>query len=143
MINVLTVIFPFSLLCLFSFRISNKKLVSLKIWLKDNGLTPVVLKSGGISRTRRVLSPDDITRAVKFILNYAENFAVFLPGRIPGFKRSDLRLLPTSSTKASVYRLYETAMKEGVYYRLNVSVVAWNELLIFLTSGFMKNKVKC
>ena len=49
-------------------------------------------------------------KAVTFITNYAEQHALVLPGRVPGFKRSDIRLLPSSETKASVWRLYKAAM---------------------------------
>ena len=43
---------------------------------------------------------------VKFISNYAEDHAILLPGRIPGYSRDDLKLLPSSCTKASVYEEY-------------------------------------
>ncbi|XP_072175269.1 uncharacterized protein [Diadema setosum] len=92
--------------------ISHNKLIALKKWFRDHGLTPVQRKSGGRAPRTNLLSPTDIRDAVTFITNYAEDHAVFLPGRIPGFKRSDLRLLPASATKASVHRLYEQAMKD-------------------------------
>ena len=34
-----------------------------------------------------------------------------LPGRIPGYKRFDIKLLPSNYTKASVWRLYTAAME--------------------------------
>ena len=50
---------------------------------------------------------DTLQNVVSFLDNYAEEHAVALPGRVPGFKRSDIRLLPSSNTKASIHRLYE------------------------------------
>ena len=43
---------------------------------------------------------------VNFLRNYAEENAVLLPGRIPGFKRFDLQLLPTNTTKRGVWEHY-------------------------------------
>ena len=41
------------------------------------------------------------------LIRFAEEHAIALLGRVPGFKRSDIRLLPSSNTKASIHRLYE------------------------------------
>ena len=53
----------------------------------------------------------DISRVVNFFVNFAEDHALVLPGRVPGFKRFDIKLLPSSYTKASIWRLYTTAME--------------------------------
>ena len=37
-----------------------------------------------------------------YIKNYAEANGILLPGRIPGFKRTGIQLLPTQTTKRSV-----------------------------------------
>ena len=37
--------------------------------------------------------------AVTFLQNFAEANAILLPGRIPGYKRDDMQLLPSSMTK--------------------------------------------
>jgi len=48
--------------------------------------------------------PYAVTEDVKnFLNNYAEENAVLLPGRIPGFKNDDIRLLSSSETKMSVW----------------------------------------
>jgi hypothetical protein len=47
---------------------------------------------------------------VRFLTNYAENHAILLPGRIPGYKRDDLQLLPSSTTK-KVSKLKYTPFK--------------------------------
>ena len=54
-----------------------------------------------------VCSMDTLQNVVSFLDNYAEEHAVGLLDRVPGFKRSDIRLLPLSNTKASICRLYE------------------------------------
>ena len=52
------------------------------------------------------LSTDELRSIVSFLQNYAEENAILLPGRIPGYKRTDLQLLPTSTTKRQVWEYY-------------------------------------
>ena len=47
----------------------------------------------------QALSFDDINRIVKYLNQYVEQHAILLPGRIPGQKRDDVKLLPSSSSK--------------------------------------------
>ena len=51
--------------------------------------------------------------AILTIINYAETHGLVLPGRIPGYKRSDLQLLPSSTTIRQVWLLYRAAIEEG------------------------------
>ena len=51
----------------------------------------------------RTLSFVELTSLVKFIENYAEQHAILLPGRIPGYKRDDIKLLPSSTSKKVEY----------------------------------------
>ena len=53
---------------------------------------------------------DSQLRVVRFITNCAEENAVLLPGHIPGYKRSDLQLLPTNTTKREVWNDYVKAI---------------------------------
>ena len=55
---------------------------------------------------------EDKENAVKFIKNYAEVNALPLPGRMPLFNDYNIMLLPSDTTKASVYRKYVTSTKE-------------------------------
>ena len=48
----------------------------------------------------------ELQSIVMFLQNYAEENAILLPGRIPGYKRTDLQLLPTSTTKREVWECY-------------------------------------
>ena len=41
----------------------------------------------------------DIQRIVVFLANYAEEYAILLPGRMPGYKRNDMQLLLYRTTK--------------------------------------------
>ena len=50
-------------------------------------------------RPHNALSFAEVKRLIKFILNYAEDNAILLPGRIPGYKWDDLQLLPSNTTK--------------------------------------------
>ena len=59
------------------------------------------------------LSIDDRLCVQNVISNYAEVHAVLLPGSIPGFKRDDIKLLPSSKTKVNVWRRYKLAMGES------------------------------
>ena len=42
----------------------------------------------------------------RFITNYTEDNGIHLPGRIPGFKKTDIQLLPCHTTKKAVWRQY-------------------------------------
>ena len=48
-----------------------------------------------------------------FVSQYAEHHALVLPGRVPGFKRDDVKLLPSAETKAKVYGVYAITMKDS------------------------------
>ena len=50
----------------------------------------------------KALSFTDITSLIRFIENYAEQHAILLPGRIPGYKKDDIKLL---QVKGTVYKL--------------------------------------
>ena len=40
-----------------------------------------------------------ITNVTEFLKNYAGENAILLPGRVPGHKRDDIKLLPSSCSK--------------------------------------------
>ena len=56
-----------------------------------------------------------------FLQNYVEENAIILPGRIPGFKSDDIRVLSSSESKMSVWRIYtstcEVSCKQAVSYK--------------------------
>ena len=49
---------------------------------------------------------EELMDTVTFIKNYAETHCILLPGRIPGYKRMDLQLLPTHMTKRGIWSDY-------------------------------------
>ena len=62
--------------------------------------------TGGLKNCKHALSLEDIELLVCFILNFAEDHGIVLPGRIPGFKRDDVKVLPSNFTKAEIWRIY-------------------------------------
>lgn len=55
---------------------------------------------------------------VKFIVSYAEDNAILLPGRIPGYKRDDVQLLPSNTTKhvrINVHHYRTSLPLRGIY----------------------------
>ena len=88
--------------------IGVKRFKNLARNFKENGLTPRIH-----GNTRKVphnaLSFSSIQFFVKFVFNYAEQHALLLPGRVPGYSRSDLQLLPSSVSKQAIWRVYHAA----------------------------------
>ena len=76
-----------------------------KSWM-ENGLRPC--KRSPWNATKLT----DIENVVRFVNHYAENNAILLPGRIPGYKRDDIQLLPSSITKREVWQLYQQSATE-------------------------------
>ena len=52
------------------------------------------------------LTADDLQHVVNFLFSYAEDHAILLPGRVPGYKDSDRQLLPSNTTKRAVWHIY-------------------------------------
>ena len=91
----------------FCYSISMDKLTYLSKHFQTNGLTLPQRRSGGRQSNKRVLSFDDTGRAIRFIKNFAQDHALSLPGRVSGFKRDDISLLPSAYPKSRIYRLYK------------------------------------
>ena len=51
---------------------------------------------------KHTLSFQEMEKVTSFVTNYAEEHGILLPGRILGYKRDDLKLLPSSCTETSV-----------------------------------------
>ena len=78
--------------------VGNHRVKAIRQSYLQNGLTPHCHGNSGRS-SHNALTYKQIECIVKFIQNYAEQHAVLLPGRIPGQKRDDLKLLPSSDSK--------------------------------------------
>ena len=88
----------------------RSKFEAIKKSWEENGLRPRSRKHKAPHNTTKL---SDVEHTVRFILHYAENNAILLPGRIPGYKRDDLQLLPSSVTKREVWQLYHQASSEA------------------------------
>ena len=63
-----------------------------------NGLVPRLHGNPG-RVAQNALDFEAVGKIITFVLQYAEVKAILLPGRIPGYKRDDLQILPSSTTK--------------------------------------------
>lgn len=97
---------------LFLHTVGKKRLRNLSLSLRENGLTPRV---HGNSRRlpKHSLSYQAIEYVVRFLLTYSEQHALLLPGRIPGYSRSDMKLLPSSVSKRGIWRVYRSAAESS------------------------------
>ena len=87
--------------------------------------------SGG--RQKTALSFAEIQRVSRFILNFAEQHSIILPGRIPVFKRDDVKVLPSCETKSYVWRQYKAASTEGQrIVRCSTFRKLWKQLLPYV-----------
>jgi len=80
---------------------------------------------------------DDLKRVVQFITSYAEDHALVLPGRVTGFKRDDIKLLPSSHGKGKVYATYQESVKESGMRVVGESSFfsLWQQLTPFVVSA--------
>ena len=97
----------------FSFlhTIGKKRLQNLAKSLKENGITPCI--HGNVrKRPQHSLSFISTEFMVRFLLIYAEQNVMLLPGRVPGYSRSDIKLLPSSVSKRGIWKVYRCAADE-------------------------------
>ena len=90
---------------------------SLKEHYEASGLSLRV--RGNRKRLPHNAIPQAVTEDVKnFLTNYVKENAVLLPGRIPGFKNDDIKLLLSSDTKMSLWCEFKKAEtgKQAVCY---------------------------
>ena len=93
------------------YGISYSRFRRLKDHYEENGISPRV--HGNRKRLPHNTTPQAVNEDVKiFLTNYVEENAVLLPGRIPGFKNEDIKLLSSSETKMSVWREFKKACEE-------------------------------
>ena len=79
-------------------------------------------------------SVETVENVVKFIMNIAEEQALILPGRVPGFKRVDVKLLPSVLTKYSLWKTYEGICASQGHISVGYSKFCdlWNQLCPFV-----------
>ena len=105
---------------LFLHTVSEKRLRNLQKTLQENGLAP--RQHGNLRRLpANTISFADTQRVVEFLQAYAEANAILLPGRIPGYKRTDVQLLPSCTTKRHVWQQYCTALVGSAHQQVAYS----------------------
>lgn len=97
-------------LCMYG--ISYSRFRRLKDHYQNHGI------SQRIHGNTKRLPPNTLPQAVAedaktFLNNYVEDNAVLLPGRIPGYKSDDIKLLSSSETKMSVWREFQRACEQS------------------------------
>ena len=86
---------------LFLHSVGDFCLRAIKAHYLKEGIIPRI--HGLVGRpTYNALVLEDVRGIILFVLQYAETNGILLPGRIPGYKRDDLLLLPSSTTKRAV-----------------------------------------
>lgn len=80
---------------------------------------------------------DDVKRVVQFVTNYADSNALVLPGRVPGFKKDDIKLLPSSHTKVRVYEAYKMSLATTDHRVVGHSsfYLLWKQLTPFVVTA--------
>lgn len=108
---------------MFAHGISKKRYKRLRTIFKEDGV--IEKKHGNTGRvTKKTLSLECVRYVVTFIQNYAEQNAIYLPGRWATHFNMSVKLLPTSVTKKTVFRLYEKACMEKKMRCVNI-VTFW------------------
>ena len=91
---------------LFLHDIGDFRLRAIRAHYLSEGLVPRI--HGHTGRTApNALVLEDVRGIITFILQYVESNGILLPGRIPGYKRDDIKLLPSSTTKRAVWVLFQ------------------------------------
>jgi hypothetical protein len=93
--------------------IGKKRLNNLVTHYQQNGLTP---REHG--NTRRIpshtLSLQSVEYVIQTLLSLAEQQGLVLPGRVPGCKQDDLKLLPSSLSKRDIWKKYCEALQAAM-----------------------------
>ena len=78
--------------------VGKHKVQAIKRHFLDNGISTREHGNNG-NHPKHALTFSMILGILQFIQNYAEQHAILLPGRIPGFKQDNVKVLPSSDTK--------------------------------------------
>ena len=93
---------------LFLHGISKKKLFNIKSSLSKNGIAPRV--HGNTKRLpANTMTLQSVEYVVRFLLSYTEQHGLLLLGRVPGYSRDDIKLLPSSISKRGIWNVYTEA----------------------------------
>ena len=115
------------------YGISDSRLCRLKEHYDKYGIFPRTH-----CNTKRLPSntlPQLVTENVhNFLANYVKENAIVLPGRIPGFKSNEVKVLPSSKTKMSVWRAYTSTCEASGVQAVSYSKFAelWPQSILML-----------
>ena len=93
---------------LFFRNIHEKRFKNLMKHFKLVGVTPRTHENSR-KRPHNALSFESVNYITTLITNYSEQHGLVLPGRVPGYSRTDILLLPSSTSKHSVWLDYQQA----------------------------------
>ena len=110
------------------YGISNICFRQLREHYKNSGLSSRT--HGNTKRLPKNTIPYAVVEDDKlFFSNYAEENEISLPGRIPGYKDEDIKLLSSHETKIGIWRTFEVTCKatgkQGVSY--SKSIELWDQ----------------
>ena len=114
---------------LFLHNIGKFRLDAIKRRYVTEGMVPRIHHSGRTAPNALVL--EDVRCILQFVMEYVETNGILLPGRIPGYKRDDIQLLPSSTTKRAVWLLYQDSAitlsaRSITYSTFCVEEVSWS-----------------
>ncbi len=73
--------------------------------IQDHGIS--LRLHGNLKRLpHNALSFVCVENVIRFLVNYAATNAILLPWRIPGYRSTDIKLLPSSVSKRGIWKLY-------------------------------------
>ena len=97
---------------MFLHGIGRTRLKNIRCSIRMQGLLP--REHGNKHRQlHNALSFEDTEYVVHFIFSYVEQFALLLPGRVPGYSRSDIQLLASSKSKRGIWNVYHQTAGES------------------------------
>ena len=91
---------------------------------KRNGLTS--RRHGNTGRTsKHSLSFETKKEVVQFLVSYTRQHGLALPERVPGFSKTDIRLLPSAMSKRGIWKTYREVLPSGMFLLLTVPFVSF------------------
>ena len=97
---------------LFLHGIGRTRLENLMLHFQNHGLAPRL--HGNVKHLpHNALSFSSVETVVRFLVNFAATNAILLPGRIPGYRNTDVKLLPSSLSKRRIWRLYSDSAESA------------------------------
>lgn len=61
---------------------------------------------------KHALTLTDVEYIIRFLLSYTEQHALLLPGRVPGYARDDIKLLPSCTSRRDIWKVYREAAEQ-------------------------------